>query len=547
MQYKNNMPTSTLQTKQAATKKGTLKDAMDYASRNPKSDFARQLELYIDSGMADEEAALTGIDLTPFGRPISPNLSRQSKAEEGIENERTFIEEAVPAAFSVAGGIGGGILGAPLGPAGIVGGAALGAASMGAVGEGVQQTIEKSQGLRTEYSPRQIAETGLISGILQAAFPVGGSLIKGGVQMAKPQAVKLLSMLSGYAENVIQRALQRTPGTVTALKEGEKALTDIVKQTASGLQKYANQSLKEGKDLIERLSKQSGGGAGFPGTRQALLEEGDNFIGNVTRKLRENYNIGVEKGNELLFERGVEPSRIVSGTDKATITDAFRSMVNLTKDTTIKNIDATLERLMVLRSKTPGGTPTGGETKKIIGDMIEEIVGFARSLENVGGKAYKEYADYLVDNLPVRVFINDAKELFGASAHLSPKEVTQISTRLLQIFNQGRGEIREFAEKVGEKTGKDIVGTSAGTLIKAGDEISVRAKNLTRRGMLEQVAQYIPRALIQNYIKTGDLTSFATNPVVSTVVTLTGLTAKQIAQMLANLSQGKSTSETEEE
>lgn len=48
---------------------GNLQEAIDYAKRNPRSDFARQLQMRIQSGAADAEAQNQGVDLSWAGRP----------------------------------------------------------------------------------------------------------------------------------------------------------------------------------------------------------------------------------------------------------------------------------------------------------------------------------------------------------------------------------------------------------------------------------------------------------------------------------------------
>ncbi len=50
-----------------------LKQAFEYASQNPDSDFAKNLEQLASSGSLDGEAKKYGIDLTPF-RP-APTLA----------------------------------------------------------------------------------------------------------------------------------------------------------------------------------------------------------------------------------------------------------------------------------------------------------------------------------------------------------------------------------------------------------------------------------------------------------------------------------------
>jgi hypothetical protein len=368
--------------------------------------------------------------------------------------------------------------------------------------------------------------SGAIGGLFAGIAPLASA--------AKPTFLKAMSFLSGYDDDVVRAAMERTPGAIAATKDGEPVLTSVVKQTAANLSKFANETLAEAKNTVAELSKLSGGGRGFPGTRQAMLEQGRKFVNNITSSLRSNNNIGVKQGSELIFNRATMPSNIVSRADQSAIQEAFHSVAAVAKDTSIKNIDAIMERLLVLKAKTPAGSPTGGETRKIIGMMMDEVLQFTKSLGPVS-PAYAKYAAFLEDNLTKRVFINDAKELFGASANLSPKEVTQITTRLLQLFNSGKSEMSAFAGEVGQKVGTDIVGSAAGTLLKQGDDISVRAANLTKRGIVEKVFEAIPRAVVREFVKSGNVTGMANHPVLKLVASITGQSAEVLAQELASL------------
>ena len=85
--------------------------------------------------------------------------------------------------------------------------------------------------------------------------------------------------------------------------------------------------------------------------------------------------------------------------------------------------------------------------------------------------------------------INEMKELFGNTAHPSPKEISTISVRLLQMFNQGREAIKGAVSELGKEVGEDITGTVSGAIIQAGNRISVRAVGLTRRRVVDQILQ----------------------------------------------------------
>ena len=138
--------------------------------------------------------------------------------------------------------------------------------------------------------------------------------------------------------------------------------------------------------------------------------------------------------------------------------------------------------------------------------------------------------------------IGNAKELLGETAHLSPKEISLISNRLLQLFNTGRFAQKEFLEKIGGEIGEDIVGTAAGTAIKTGGQISLRAQNLTKRGIIEKAIEALPRSALQNYISTGKLTGeLLNNPILVRIATVAGISTKALLQEIANLSAVKTT------
>lgn len=458
-----------------------------------------------------------------------------------LPQQRSFSQELVPTAFSIGGGIVGGVVGAGAGGVGAIPGAAVGATAGGALGETIQQGIEKRFGQRQSYNTPQIVGQAAISGLTEG---VGGLAFKGGqlaLKASRPTIVKMLSKVSGFADEVVARALQRTPGAVEAIQQGEVALKDLVIRVNQGIQKLASQTLKESKAKIAEFSKMSTGGAGLPGTRRGLLEDALNFTQKTISSLRRNYNIGVNKEGILQFARNVLPSRIVSGSDKSAIQEGFNVINSIKNNTTINHIDAVLERLMVLKSKTPSGTPTGGETKKIIGEMLNNVVKFVQSLpKKPYGPTYSQYADFLKENLPKRVMLNEAKEIFGSTSNLSAREISKIETTLLQLYNSGKMAFREGVEKIGQEVGEDPLGTISGTLIKAGDEVSARAKNLTTRGIIEKVAEFIPREAVKGYIATGKITGgLLSNPTLKAIAKTTGLSIKALVQQVANLMANK--------
>lgn len=69
----------------------TIREAFEYASQNPDSDFARNLAQLAASGSLDVEARRNGIDLTAFKQTTSPAPStRPSQPESSIQPEKVL-------------------------------------------------------------------------------------------------------------------------------------------------------------------------------------------------------------------------------------------------------------------------------------------------------------------------------------------------------------------------------------------------------------------------------------------------------------------------
>lgn len=461
------------------------------------------------------------------------------KLQGALAEPRSFAQEMVPTLGAIGGGIVGGVVGLAAGGVGAIPGAITGAVVGGAGGEALQQKIEKSYGQRQKFDPAQIATTGVTAGLLQAT---GAGIAKGigsAAQAIRPSMARLMGKLSGYADDVVTKALERTPGVVSAVKQGEKALNDIVIRANTKIQELASIGVKEAQKKVAEFNKLSGGDAGNPGIRRIILKEGSNFVGNITTKLRKAYNIGVDNVGTLNFNREKLPSNIVSGSDQSAIRDAFTTLSKIKNDTSIKNIDTIFERLVILKTKTPGGTPTGGETKKIIGNMLEELQKFVQKSEKFG-KGYSDYYTHLQENLPKRVMMEEMKDLFGTSRYLSPTETAQISQKLLRLFNTGQLPIKEAVAQVSTKTGEDIVGGVAGTLIKTGKQPSVDVTLPAVRNVIQKIVEFVPRGAVKNYVSTGKLTGeLLNNPYIIRVSKTLGISTKAVIIQIVNLTQNK--------
>ena len=448
--------------------------------------------------------------------------------EQGEKVPRGLGGEILPTGGAILGGIGGFALGGPVG-------AAAGAGIGGAVGEGAQQIKEKVSGVRTQFDPGQIAATGVSSAVLEGGFRAGAAVIKKGAQVAREPIVKVAAKLSGYGEDLIENILKRTPTTRAVLEGGEKVLDKITVATIQGVQREAKALFSASKNEVEKLHRLARGRV----SKVIILSS----AGNIVSKLNKVYNIGLNNAGKLLFNRPTLPSNIVSGVEQSAIQDAFHSTIRSLQSPSIKNIDAGLERLISLRSKTPKGTPTAGETKKIIDEMIDEVKQFLR---NSGSKAHNAYADFLEKNLPKRVLIEDAKSIFGTTAKPTAEAVSKINTKLLQMFNTGKTALREGVEKgragiqqMGEKAGQDIKGGVSGLLLRSGGA-SVRGIPVSKISAVASVLRGVPRGILKNYVSTGKVTGeLLTHPAIVKTAKTIGVSAKTLLQEITNLVENK--------
>lgn len=198
---------------QSTTRQGTLRDAMQYASQNPKSDFAIQLKSYLASGQADKQAQELGIDLAPFKRTALP-------IESGTETEIPEITPEVPDArlSKVAKGFdvvfGGGKLGSAIGGSIVAGGELLKGNIEGARNIARSQPTAKEVGgdiIRMISLPVSLAfGQGFYTVAMKVSSALGlpalaGKVVAGGI--------------SGYAFDLAEN-LRKNKDTLEAIKPG---------------------------------------------------------------------------------------------------------------------------------------------------------------------------------------------------------------------------------------------------------------------------------------------------------------------------------------
>ena len=322
--------------------------------------------------------------------------------------QRGYAGEIIPAIGSIGGAslgrIGGtaagaaigGLVGGPPGALvggtiGFFGGRITGAGAGGSIGETIQQEIERIEGTRQEFDPGQIATTGITAAATEGLFMGAGRAIKPVWKTLSPTregVVKLLGKFSGFSKSIVTKLMERSPTTIAAVKGGEKVLDDVIILASQKFHQFADITLKNAQKIVQQLHNKMQIKAPTMVTT-AANDMRDTINGILTRQHR----IKILKGI-LDFVRPGMPSRIVSVTEQNAIQESYDLMESLTLPGRffIKNIDAILERMIVLTRKTAAGTPTGPETKKIIGQMINVV-------KDGASKSYYEYGIFLKQNL----------------------------------------------------------------------------------------------------------------------------------------------------
>lgn len=417
--------------------------------------------------------------------------------------ERSFSGEIIPTITSTAGAIGGGILGIPAGPAGVVAGGVAGATLGGAAGEGIQQGVEQVFGDRKGLNFEQAAAQGIKSGATELVF---GPLGVAGGALKKP-LVSFISKASGYADNVIEKALTRSPEVVSGAKQGEQFLSDVTLKTIKSVQQLAKQTLKETQEKITTLETLFQA-KNTPQVFSSIKNGATQMVTKIEESLP-NSGIFIEntaKGKKLIFDSLEKSSNIVSSTDKKVIYEALNSVSSIAKNPTIKNIDSILEKLVTLQKTPSKSGPTGPEAKAIVGKIIDDVTAFVEETGKMN-PIFKEYATFIKENIVKRSDIKDLKSIFGSKENPTAQELSRIQKRIINMWNFGEKPTRDLIENKGKDLAGDISGASAGAIIKetGKGEIGGTAAGSVQTAKTS-ILNVIPRKVLENYVKTGNLT-----------------------------------------
>ena len=84
---------------------GNLKQALEYASKNPTSDFALKLASMVNTGKLDTEAQKFGIDLAPIKQyATEQETTKQTSGNQFVEKPKGFFAKASDFVSSIIGG-----------------------------------------------------------------------------------------------------------------------------------------------------------------------------------------------------------------------------------------------------------------------------------------------------------------------------------------------------------------------------------------------------------------------------------------------------------
>lgn len=402
-------------------------------------------------------------------------------------------------------------------------------------------------GAQTQGDEGAMTTTGVLSGALRAP----GAIAQ--IPAVKNTLLKAFGFFSGYPKSWLEEALKRAPATVEATKEGVSHLQRMVREAFPKFRQFVGNFMKEGQQYVNKLSSSVASSGADPSKTPEGMAAAKNFVTNVINGLEKNFKIGFEPTDgKLVFNRQVNSSNIMSGPDQNTIQAAFGELKKL-QNISISNIDSVYESIVSLIRKTPGGSPTGPETKKVLEGMLGELLNFTRALGSaakgdaagIGQQAislrlpqeYAQYAAYKTNSLVTRTWINNIEKTFGfTTEHPNVKEEEGALTRMLQAFNENRGPTRSAAEAVGTAVGADFKGSSAGVRLNAASEpVTMRATGLSNRNALAKILEAIPRSLVRNYVKTGSLSLLSGHPVIQGVAQLLGASAADIAKEIGSM------------
>lgn len=404
----------------------TLREALDYASKNPNSDFAKSLSQRISTGAADKEAKETGIDLTPI-------KTSYAKQQQPVDKGGLFSD------------IGGDIK---------------------EIGTGIKSDIQSRLGKISDIkSKMQSGEKSDIAAIYETTGQLAGGIsdvigqgFKGAVKAVLPRRAeeKVKEVITNFGEDVAQRpevqklaqwygnlpdntkdALDATGGFISlatdvlgfgvgkkAVKTGAEAVETGLKKTGEAIGDVAKGAANIAGDIVPSAQRVSSSQL----AKALNLTQGD--LKNIVNSTGNEAGEWITKNN--LIKNSVED------TQKA-IDDLF--------DTQYKAVREAINEVGKFYPESE--VPRFKQALETIQKQIDEVPG----LEDLANE---------VDNLLKKglIDLNDvqrAKELVDDTFDLYKVTGDEAAGRAKEGIRNIREELRKFIEtEVKDATGKDI-------------------------------------------------------------------------------------------
>lgn len=434
-----------------------LKQAFEYASQNPDSDFAKNLANLASSGSLNKEAEKYGIDLTPF----------QPEKQLEIEQKKEQKQQGETGLAGVATGVGKGILSTVKGAGQL--GEKIGKGALGLVGIDIGESVysdEATKGgllgeknLQTKSTAEKIGKFG--EQVAEFAVPAS-KLAKAGKGL-------------GLAKKIGSRAL--TSGTVGVIQEGEVGKGAGIAAGVETVLPVAGKVLKPVTKIVSRLFKNLASGLSgankeiitqiienpklASAAKKELLKEGNsnilkenaktivNGVSTIKKEARKAFGEGLEK----LGETDIKSKTFRDSTQK--IFDKYGSIIK-NGERQLKNIEfdevKNIKRADELLSRLQKTKLDGKSLRRLADDIENSKFKVATSDERL---AYNAFANDLSSSLKDAISKSTTKlneinksfskdiqlaesieNIFGKIKFKNTTEINKVSQKLETLFNQ---------------------------------------------------------------------------------------------------------------
>lgn len=424
----------------------TLKEAFEYASENPNSEFANELSKLAESGALNVEAKKYGIDLTPFG--VKTEQPEKTQGETGIKGFATGVGKGV---LSTMKGIG--ELGEKAGnliipekyemPSAFSEEATKGTilseetlkpqTTAESIGKGVEQIAEfvipsskvakatKGFNLLNRIIPRALTsgtvasvqagdigvDTAIAAGI-ETALPVAGQVLKPATKLISGLFRNVGSALSGVPSETIERIVSNPDVANDAVK--------ILKET--GKDNLLRENAKTILNGIQSIKKESGD----------LYRKGLESLSKTDIKpqiIKDEVKNAITSNNGTLTKTGFSLKNTEFSSDPKLVKKASSLIneINNTKDLSGRGIRKLMEKIETskLKKATSDVNMSYNSFLDDISKSLQNSIGKSTTKLNEINKAYSSERQLVdtIESIIGKVKFNNEKELVSASKKLN--------------------------------------------------------------------------------------------------------------------------------